>query len=472
MADWEPKQKQYAHFDAPLSKREMRKLATDSTRVAHHQFFPFLRFVEEWQPFRRKRGKPGPKPDRKSRTIRYASRRDTAVFSYYRSLLSDRYEARLAELGLEDAVLAYRRILTPAGSGKSNINFALEAFQEISRHSSSVVLALDISKFFESLDHERLEAAWASLLDVTELPPDHKHVFENITRYADVSRDEALVRLGHAKWLSAGAGQVLRITAKPIPIQLCSPAEFRLKVGGRGGIYPKLIERHADPHGVPQGAPLSDLLANAYLMTFDVELKRYASALGGRYFRYSDDILLVIPSTNPKEADAAEAFAASCIKASGNALQIKPAKTSAYLYERKGGELNFSHLRGRAPNGLEYLGFRFDGEKAHVRASTLSRLHRNITFAARAAAKGHVARYPGKSLSQLIAKFDLSDFMQRYGRVEDFDPRSKPKGWTFWTYAKRSSAVFGAMGSPIDRQLSRYRSFVKRQIEKEISDAV
>jgi hypothetical protein len=393
------------------------------------------------------------------------------VFSYYRWILAARYEAKLEAAGLEHSVLAYRRISTPKGSGKSNINFAFEAFKEVEGHDSSVAVALDISKFFESLDHARLEDVWADLLDLPSLPPDHAHVLRNITRYADVSRDEAYVRLGHAQWVPRGAGRWLKTSAKPVPIQLCSMAEFREKIAGKGGKSPKLVERHLDPYGVPQGAPLSDLLANAYLFEFDIEMQNYVAARGGTYCRYSDDILIIIPSKDPKHAEDAERFAVDRIQTYGSALRIKPSKTSSYLYERRADGHAFKHLRGKGVHGLEYLGFRFDGHFAHIRSSTLSRLHRNMTIAARTEAYNHVARYPGKSLVELLEKFNLASFMQRFGRVKDFSPSSDPKDWTFWTYAVRSRRVFSEMGRPIEMQLARHRRFVRKRVDAEIARA-
>jgi len=403
--------------------------------------------------------------------IRYASRRDAAVFSYYRWFLATHYEDKLARAGLGGSVLAYRRLPAPAGGGKSNIHFAHETFEAIRGFDSCVVVALDISQFFESLDHARLEHVWAGLLGRTSLPPDHQHVFRNITRYADVDRDEAYVRYGHARWEVTATGRRLKITSKRIPVQLGSMEDFRRKIAGKGCSWPKLIERHTDPHGIPQGAPLSDLLANLYLFDFDIDIQDYVLARGGVYFRYSDDILIVLPGSQTTEADAAEVFARDRISAYGPALQIKAAKTSAYVYWRAGGAHRYRHLKGKAPHGLEYLGFRFDGLYAHIRPSTLSRLHRNMTLGARAAARAHVARYPGKPLAELLEKFNIADFMQKFGRVRDFSQASDPQDWTFWTYVCRAKKIFGPMGRPLDRQLSRYRAFVWRSIEAEIARA-
>ncbi|MEL7529025.1 MAG: hypothetical protein AAFN16_24880, partial [Pseudomonadota bacterium] len=64
--------KNYPHFDAPLSKKEIRALVSNPERVASNRFFPLLSYLDEWQPYR---SGVGGKPQKKSRPIRYACRR-------------------------------------------------------------------------------------------------------------------------------------------------------------------------------------------------------------------------------------------------------------------------------------------------------------------------------------------------------------------------------------------------------------
>ena len=47
---------------------------------------------------------------------------------------------------------------------------------------------------------------------------------------------------------------------------------------------------------IPQGTPISALAANIAMIDFDIEMVREINALGGSYRRYSDDILVVVPS--------------------------------------------------------------------------------------------------------------------------------------------------------------------------------
>ncbi|RZM37303.1 MAG: reverse transcriptase, partial [Sphingomonas sp.] len=333
---------------------------------------------------------------------------------------------------------------------------------------------LDISKFFESIDHELLRQKWCALLGVADLPNDHRAVFRAITRYAIVDRDAAYERLGYLTWQAKGSSRIPVYTTgfKDMPRQLCSNAEFREKICGKGETFASLIETNKDNFGIPQGSPISDLLANLYLIDFDSALETYVDAIGGAFFRYSDDIIIIIPGGDA-EAVAARDFAMAEIKMHGSKIVIKESKTSVLRYYPAPGGQAFEKLHGeQGENGLEYLGFRYDGKSAYLRDSTLSRLYRKVTRSIRAEARALVRRYPGKDQAYIEGKFNAPEFMQRYGRVADFDPRSDYDSWTFWTYAKRAIETFGPLGKPIGGQLKNYGKIVRTRMKHEIGKAL
>lgn len=452
--------KKYPHFDAPLSVSEARALAFNPERVSRHTFYPFLLFKNEWWPFGRKNKAV---PQKKSRKIRYAARGDAYIYAYYRHVLSEKYEERLVELGISECVIAYRKIPIGRGSrrGKNNIHFAAEAFDTIYKIGNCCAVALDISKFFESIDHEKLKTVWCGLLGVEHMPNDHWAVFKNITRYAEVDRNEAYQQLGFAHRTPGRGWEYLRPKNK-MPIQLCSPQVFRKKIVDAGLIIP-----NKNSYGIPQGAPISDLLANAYLMEFDSKMAAYAFKRGGRYMRYSDDILIILPGDGRAGAGARK-YASTLIKEAGERLVIKPEKASTIRFTLKEGRREYVHIDGHRSNGLEYLGFRFDGTNVYLRDSTLSNLNRKISRTLHAEAVALARRYPGKDETYLLSKFNLSTFLQRFGRVEDFVETSPPEDWTFWTYARRANRVFGTRGRGIFDQLKRQRVLAKRWADDSI----
>ena len=424
-----------------------------------------MRFEEKWQPFRAKQGG---KPDKKRRELRFASRRDAYIYSYYRHLLREPYEVALASRGLGDNVIAYRRLVTADGRGKSNIDFALDAFNVIRDYGDAAVVTLDISKFFENIDHELLRQKWCALLGAPELPHDHRAVFRAITRYAIVDRDAAYERLGYLTWQAKGSSKIPVYTKgfKDMPRQLCSNADFREKICGKSGSFTTLVKTNKNSYGIPQGSPISDMLANIYLIDFDSTLKLYVDGIGGVFFRYSDDIIIIIPG-GETDAFAARDFAMNEITKHGPKIVIKASKTSVLKYFAVPGGQGFVKLYGeQGENGLEYLGFRYDGRAAYLRDTTLSRLYRKVTRSIRAEARALVRRYPGKNQAYIEGRFDAPKFMQRYGRVADFDPSASYDTWTFWTYAKRAIEKFGPLGSPIGGQLRNYGQIVRTRMKR------
>lgn len=452
------------HFDAPLTVAAAQKLIADPKRVAAHAFHPFIEYEKRWIKF----PKPEAEVKEKSRLIRYACRRDACIFSWYRAILSDCYESKLKDSGISESVIGYRRIACVSGEGKCNIHFAQEAFSYIRESGNCYVYTLDISQFFENLDHKLLKNKWCEMIGVSRLPADHHKIFKAVTRYACVNKRkayEALGFIGESNKPGSKSKKYL-IKREDIPLQLCNPKQFRDK------IVP-LIERNDKTHGIPQGAAISDVLSNIYLFDFDKALHAWIGILGGRYFRYSDDILIVLPKTEDHWNDLLDKVS-SQIKASGNHLEIHKDKCAAYQVSKVHSEkqtCTLVHQTG-CPNGIEYLGFRYDGQNIFLRESTRARLNRTIVRSCRRVARSHVHHNPTFTLKQLKSSINKNRVYLRIGRVKDFDETAfLYKKWTFWTYVKRCDAILGSNRNKILAQLSRYRAFVARTLEAELEAA-
>ncbi|GGB11751.1 hypothetical protein GCM10011491_44570 [Brucella endophytica] len=450
---------------------------TDPTRVAKHTFYPFLKYDEGWTVYAEK-GKHG---KRKDRPIRFAARLDSCIFSYYRHLLSVPYEARLQAEGLSDSVIAYRRIpKNKGGGGKSNIDFALSAVEAIQSQGNCCTIALDISSFFETLNHERLREVWTELLGVPRLRDDHFKVYRAITRYAQVDVVKAYTRLGLYGDKTDRNGKVRPgyLKAKSeIPVQLCDGRTFQAKIA-RSATQPSIIEVNKLDVGVPQGAPLSDLLANAYLLEFDKYLRDICSKFSGRFFRYSDDILVITPIP---EVDALELEKEirNAITTYGKGLLIKEEKSAIHRFEVGGSRQTVRTIKASDKDGktmpnkpFEYLGFRYDGRHVFIRDKTMSNLHRKIASVCRVTAIRQVKRYQGKTIHDILALTDIEKLIQAFGSVEDFHLKAGDyRSWTFTTYAKRASKTMGALGKPIARQIKNLRSAIRRRLEYELTRA-
>jgi hypothetical protein len=469
--EWETKLKGYPHFDAPISKTAAIELVSNPAEVSSHKFLPFLSYVSVTKKFGIK------KP--KERLIRYGARKDAYIYSYYRKILLDRYDIILKEKGLDECVIAYRQVKIPGSdNGKSNINFAKEAFAEITRQGSCVAIAVDISGFFESLNHQMIKQKWKLVLGVQNLPADHYNVYRNITDYRVVDLDECYQTLGLAWFEGSGNSKIkkYKYTRKEqvkYHQQLCKPAEFREKIAGYGEGYKSIIQ--GNPYkakgnncGIPQGSPISDIIANMYMLDFDEEIKSLADETVGYYRRYSDDILFICPP-DKKIAD----LAISKIKAaiSKLSLKIKDEKTIITHFFCENNETTYKSYDGLGNakgNAFEYLGFSFDGKRILLKSQTLTRYYKKVNGGIKAAVKTASLEAKKNGITDPRPYLDIPALYHKYSNANrKWKGRDGEKARNFITYVKRSENLMPDQG--IRRQLRNHRKYIKDLIEKEIA---
>ncbi|MEY4706718.1 MAG: hypothetical protein RJB58_441 [Pseudomonadota bacterium] len=459
---WRPKRrKNYPHFDGHLNDVAIDALVKSPGRVQRNPFFPFIVFKKKFNRF----GITTPRNAReKIRQLRYAARKDAYIYEFYRQIISVLYENQLQERGLTEVVIAYRKPKRPDGRGKCSIDFARDAFAEIASRSDCVALALDVSSYFESLDHKEIKRHWCNLLGQSKLPDDHFAVYQSITRYSQIDRDEVYRRLGIMAWdASLGRWKYTKSKAE-IPLQLCSIADFRSKIAmPKGAIW-----TNPDSFGIPQGSPISDLIANFYLLDFDETLLAYAQSINGIYRRYCDDILIIYSDKSVSWGDV-ESFIQGQIRKFGAKLEIKGAKTCVHAFSQK--SMPYCKSLKGDERRFEYLGFQFDGKEARFRDKTVSGFYRKLKWSIFSEVRAMTRRYPGKSAAFVEKKLDASLLMQRFGRKKGFSDCADVRDWTFWTYVHRSSETMGLLGPNLFKQISNYRRFVRSHLATALVDA-
>jgi RNA-directed DNA polymerase len=353
----------YPHFDHPISVRDASLIVKDPAEVAKHSFFPFINFSVKT--FKVKRHETTNKVHRvaKIRPIAYASHVDSHIYAYYAHNLSKIYEESINQRGLNDCVLAFRPL------AKSNIDFANEAFSKIKESKICYVLALDITGFFDNIDHCLLKKTWSELLGADKLPSDHWAIFKSLTQFASVNQVTLYDLLGISLNNKKSGGP-----------KLCSIQDFRDKVRPAN-----LISANRSKKGIPQGSPISALLSNIYMIDFDVILKNYADSCDGHYLRYCDDILLIVPPSRKFEV---ESIAINEIK-----------KLQLDINSKKTDRVNFyfdEHGAFTANKPLQYLGFMYDGKKIILRSASLAKyfdkIKRGVRTAKATMSKRNIAR--------------------------------------------------------------------------------
>lgn len=404
--------RRYVHFDTPLSKSDCKTLVSDSNAVCTHSFYPFLRVDFIRTKFQRIA--PGQvKRSKKIREIRYAAHADAAIYAYYNFVLMEHYEQKLAKSGLTNNVTAFRSL------GRSNIDFAQEAFEWIDQHRPCVALGFDVKDFFGSIDHTTLKNSWANLIDVESLPRDHYAVFKSLSKHASVELRAALEALNISK------SSLERAT------RICDPKKFRALIRGKN-----LVHVNKSNKGIPQGSPISAALSNIYMLKFDMKLKEYTESRGGLYRRYCDDILLVIPEMQVTIASALVESALLELH-----LDIQHTKT-----------LRCCFGAGKADRALQYLGLVYDGEQVSLRAAGVSRFFVKMRRGVR---QYRNAKRTDGDTPLLVQR--RKELLNRYSR------HAGKKERTYFSYVNR--AALKSKSVPIPMQLRRHRARLKSLME-------
>lgn len=464
---WQPRRlKNYPHFDKFLSARDAIALATNPTAVAQHPFFPFISFDTEWNRFGTAVGRSERK---KTRKIQYSARGDSYIYEYYRHLISEKYEAALSEQGLSAVPIAYRKIRNAGGSGCSNIDFAKEAFEQIQKCGNGYVLALDISKFFDSISHNLLKTIWKDLFSFRYLPSDHFAVFKNITMHSSVEIRDLIKSLGIS--LSDTRKALKKYLKYEVSHgQICSIDDFRNKICKRNSDGLSIVTDNKTGKGIPQGSPISDVLANLYMLRFDANINNFCSQRGIYYRRYSDDILFVIPK-NFGEPSHLYKLVDRELQISAGGLMISSKKTRMHEFKIDDSSVSITAL-DKTSGPIEYLGFQFDGKNARIRTSTLSNLSRRIKRTSRYYASFMVRKYRGKNLDELLSKIEYSNFLERFFRMKDFETIVSNKSTNFFSYTRLSVRKMGSLGSRIMKQVLRLQKVARLALKRSLEEAL
>lgn len=455
------RRRSYAHFDRPISKSQAMTLVTNPDLVSRHAFWPVILNPQKSISIKSENGRRVWQT--KIRPIVYAAHSDAHIYAYYAKFLGDLLEDRYAKLGGEH-VLAYRRF-SPA---RCNVHFACEAFTEIADNEACDVIAIDVEGFFDALNHTHLKAAWAELLGMPQLPSDHYAVFKACTRDTAIAVPKLRDLFGGEVNRRAGiAGRAI-----------CPPKEFRSLV------KPHLRSRHdlvwevkgkpapaylgGKPAGIPQGLPISAVLANLYMYETDQSIKREIEKLGGTYRRYSDDILLVVP-----EGQGAEAELRLGVELSKARLHVNAAKTVRRRFLRKKGSLRSfavdSTFAVQNPSSASYLGFTFDGQQMRVRESTIARFMIKANRAIDRARMAAVVRGEFQlKKRQLYARLTSKGYGTAYGdAVYDQSNQVLPKGAPrlgFFKYLQLAAKVTSS--DAIRKQIQQIENQVFREIDR------
>lgn len=334
------RQRRYLHFDRPTGYRAALAIVTNPAKVTAHSFYPLISYEINTFKIQKSREENSLNKKSKTRPIAYAAHVDSHIYAYYAAQLDILYEKYLAQNEISDCVLAFRKL------NQSNVDFAKYAFDKIRARKSCSAVGMDVTGFFDNLDHKHLKSAWKLILGTETLPPDHYAVYSSITKFAIVDRGKLYSEFG-----------ISPHNPKHNRHRVCSPEEFRTRVRKCG-----LIKRNAKQKGIPQGTPISAILSNIYMASFDLAVKNIVGKFGGEYMRYCDDILVIVPVSRRRSISSELSGLISEL-----GLTINESKTECRTFRARGDGIS------KADKPLQYLGFTFDGDTVLLRSASLAR---------------------------------------------------------------------------------------------------
>ena len=344
--------KSYTHFDLRTDISKKRNYISDPHKVATHGFYPFIHYQIKMVKFNKIKGKKV-----KVRDVCYASHIDRCIYQYYSFILNELYNERIRIDGISDVAVAYRTDLH-----KNNIHFSKRAFDFIKKLEKCYVMIGDFTQFFDNLDHSYLKQQWCSLLKSNCLPDDHYNVFKSITAYSKWELEDLLALNGLGdNWSDRKKfnSQIRAITQK----------QYK---DNRSHIVKNLSN-----YGIPQGSPISAVLANVYMLDVDKLISDVVMSYGGMYMRYSDDFIIIIPDI--VKLNASDVFKQIHIfLGMAPRLTLEPSKTQYFHYSACELENCGKYFHSQADSSskcINFLGFSFDGKKVFIRAKTISKYY-------------------------------------------------------------------------------------------------
>lgn len=458
------KRKRFLHFDFALKKPKAFEYVSDKKNIAQHNFSPLIHYTKTSRQYKRNKKTRKLHVHKKSRNIFYASHVDGYVYSYCNYELSKKYEEYLKQNGLTENVIAYRQI-DKNGQGASNIHFSKDAFEYIRSLPDCNVMCLDITGFFDNLNVDILKKNWCRVYSngkSNKLDDAHYNVFRSLKNFHYIEENDVIRVFGKEprkrnkvdKSNKAARTDELN---QSLYKRICNFSELKQAkksfAGGKG-----LVRRNSELRisGIPQGTAISGLLSNIFMIDFDIKIKSKVEKDRGFYRRYSDDIFIAFPkSVNSQDIDK---YVEKVLKEiSSDNLRINPEKTEKRTYGKDSKALGAVYNENGQPAKVQYLGFTFDGEKIHIRSSSISKNRSKISYVIR---KNKKRKNKQTGMSNINTRKVYKAQSPR--KITPFD-KQENKGFVF--YAKRAKDIQASKA--IGTQVKKNDRFIKNKISEE-----
>lgn len=452
----------YAHFDKKLGLNSVWDYITNPDKVKKHGFFPFIHYDKVF--YKAYHTDKEVKIKDKIRPICYSSHIDRCIYQYYGFLLNEYYNKYADDQGFSSSVVAYRTNLH-----QNNIHFAKRAFDFI-KHEDCNILVGDFKGFFDNLDHRTIKKNLCTVLEVSTLSPDWYAVFKNITKYStwdliDILKINGLItdedirqkQQAHEAALNGQtrkARNLIKYFDNKIKelngFNIVDAAERVNKLALTKRQFKEnkrnCIKHNTESFGIPQGSAISAVLSNVYMIDFDRKIFDFIKKLNGLYLRYSDDFIIILPSTATITLDELKTYVHGVVYETEH-LTLEENKTQLYSYIKSNNEIiNNSNPNHPFTSHIDYLGFIFNGNEVTLRPKTISkyyyRMYRKLNHIVRC---GGITKFDNiiscKNLYQKYTQKGRNGIRKSNSNVNTKKINRHKQG-NFFSYVQKSDEIF------------------------------
>lgn len=355
--------KTYQQFDTNPSIKSAYKFICETVlcpqKVTTYRFFPLIVYSQTLYRYHRTKGHLRAHLKKKVRPISLVAHHDALIYVKYADELNERYENFIKMNNFFEVPTAYRKDLH-----QSNITAAKEVFDFIVDSKDCWIIKGDFKGFFDNIRHKILKLNLSKVLAVDKLEPDWRAVLNSVTHYRWVESRAVSSAMWKARIENNKSSAYVK-NRKELA-ELISKGN--LKVKGPNQI------------GIPQGTPISAVLANVYMIRFDMILNKLVLEKHGIYRRYSDDFAIVIPKIEVSSTELNN-FVSDVIKLSKQktSLDIELHKTKLFSFnlnlESKMKQVDLYDIEHEDRAWFDYLGFVFDGDTVRMRDRSIYKFH-------------------------------------------------------------------------------------------------